>query len=64
MGMAEMIFNKRDIEEAYKAGWKADKTYGSGKERFKEWFKAKYPRTPVTFRVKDLSKYKQSDIEE
>ena len=59
----DRVFNKKDIEDAYNAGCKADKTSDS-KTSFTQWFKTKYPRNPIAFRVKDLSKYKPMDLEE
>lgn len=34
----DKLYTKKDLEEAYKRGWRADKSYQSGKESFKEWF--------------------------
>lgn len=58
-----MNYTIKDLEEAYKAGWKADKTLYDGKVSFKKWFKELYSRT---FLVKDLEKYKRitNNIEE
>jgi hypothetical protein len=63
--ITEQTFTKKDLEEAYKTGWRADKTYQSGKESFKQWFKNRFTRKPVLFKVKrDLSFYKQNNYEE
>ena len=62
--MTEQNFNKKDIEEAFKFAWNADKSYQSGKEAFKKYFKSKHSRKPILFKVKDLNKYKQIDLEE
>jgi len=62
--MTEQKFTKKDLEEAFKKAWKSCRTYQDGKEAFNEWFKAKYPRKPIMFKVKDLDKYKPLDLEE
>jgi len=53
----EKVFNKKDMEDAYNAGF-------TNKTSFIEWFNFRYPRNPIAFRVKDLSKYKPMDLEE
>jgi len=35
----EKCFTKKDLEEAYKHAWKADKTVYDGKKSFNNWFK-------------------------
>jgi hypothetical protein len=64
MSKLEKLYTKKDLEEAFKKAWKSCRTYQSGKEAFKEWFKDKYPREPIVFKVKDLNKYKPLDLEE
>jgi len=60
----EILYSKKDLEDAFRVAWRACKTYQSGKEAFKEYFKNKYPRQPIVFKVKDLDKYKPLDLEE
>lgn len=63
--MDNLRFTVKDLEEAYKSGWKADKSYQTGKESFKNWFRNRFPKKPTVFKVKrDLSFYIQNNHEE